>query len=128
MKRITTVLVCLLALASIALARVVPVPPSTALESSRVLLKNNGVVLGFQVNTTSVAVWVMLFDLSSVPADGAVTPLKWYQVPANQTLGVSWTLDSMGVNNGAVLVCSSTGPFTKTASATCTFSGEVQGQ
>ena len=104
-----------------------PVGVSTSVGSSSVLKTGKTNVIGFQVNSGGAAVWVMLFDSATVPADGTVTPKKLYQLPANSTLTSSWSPGPfLALANGAVLVCSSTGPFTKTASATCAFSGEVQ--
>lgn len=99
--------------------------PSTAAEASRVLCATACLLSGFQVNSAGTAVYVMLFDATSAPDDGAVTPVKWYRLATESTGSAIWT-DPMRMNTGAVLVCSSTGPFTKTASATCTFSGEIR--
>ena len=100
--------------------------PSTALESSRILGTGSRQLIGFQVNMTA-AGWVMLFDSATVPADGPVTPVKWWQVAANSTLAVSWGADApLLLLNGCTLVFSTTGPFTKTTSASATFSGEVR--
>ena len=103
------------------------VSSSTSVEVSHVLKASAGTFLGAQANnTSSTAVWVMLFDLASAPANGAVTPVAWWQVPPNSTQSIS---ESPGIAtaNGIVLACSSTGPFTLTLVASCTF-GSMQVQ
>lgn len=103
--------------------------PSTALESSHIFKTAQGILVDFQVNIQTCAsspCWVLLIDASTVPADGTVTPAKWWQVSANTTLGVSFALNPLLLTSGIILVCSTTGPFTKTATAQCLFSGETQ--
>lgn len=99
--------------------------PSAAAESSRVLCATSCVLTGFQVNTGASAVWVMLFNATAVPSNGAVTPVKWYQVAANSTAAVAWP-SPISLTVGATVACSTTGPFTQTLTATCTISGEVR--
>lgn len=116
-----------------------PQASASALESSHVL-KSSGpaTVVRFQVNnTTASAMWVMVFDASTAPSAGAVTGCatygssrpcvaEWYQVPANSTLNASFSSGPFPqLQTGLVLACSSTGPFTLTYSANCTFSGEA---
>lgn len=96
---------------------------SAALEVGHILNAAACSLFGFQVNTTTVSGWVMLFDAATVPADGTVAPKKWWQLGPNQTLGVEF-LPALAMTTGAVVAFSTTGPFTKTGSATATFSGE----
>jgi hypothetical protein len=116
-----------------------PIATASAVESSRTLKASNGTLTGFQANNTNAASrWILLFDAASVPSDGTVTGcntvaatrpcvMKWYQIGANSTIGVSWAPGPFPIfQSGMILVCSSTGPFTKTATADCTFSGEAQ--
>lgn len=101
------------------------VAPSTAAESSRVICNAACVSYGFNLNTGASAVWVLVFDATAAPADGAgQTPVKFYQVAANSTIGVNY--EGLRFNTGMTLVCSTTGPFTKTATSTCTFSGDIR--
>ena len=104
------------------------VSPSTALESSHVMCNAACNAYGFQVNTTSAAEWVLAYNLTAAPADGAVTPARWWQVPANGTLVIDMTEGNIPIRytTGWTLVCSTTGPFTQTLSALCTFAGEKQ--
>jgi hypothetical protein len=77
----------------------------------------------------SAQVFLLGFDATSVPADGAVTP-KWIvQVPANQSAGIAFSgLPPAAFSNGCCFCVSTTGPFTKTTpgSGTYFFSGRVQ--
>jgi hypothetical protein len=111
------------------------------LESSRALKVGPTTLVEFQINNTSGSiVWAMVIDAASAPtgAGAAIAGCtsgatarpcvaKWYQVPANSTLGVSWSPGPfLALQAGALLACSSSGPFTLTYTAICTFSGEVQ--
>lgn len=114
---------------------------STAVESGHVFLSQSGGnannFYGGQVNTHASSVWVFLIDGTSIPANGTLggcgdsvhasgCVAKWWQVAANSTISIDAAFGPIGLQNGAVLVCSSTGDFTLTLSATCLFSGDVQ--
>ncbi len=120
---------------------------ATAVESSHVFCATPCEIYGGSVNNTNAAFrWLMLFDAIVAPTGGgaAVTGcltasatrpcvLKWYQVGANSTVGVSDFLmyqaaSRIPVATGFVAACSSTGPFTLTYAADCTFSFEVLGR
>lgn len=116
---------------------------TSAVESSHVFCTVPCQVYGGQVNNTNASArWVMMFDATTAPSNGAVTGcttavttrpciIKWYQIAANSTLGI-WDpfafqgASRLPVSSGLVLMCSSTGPFTLTATADCTFSFETQ--
>lgn len=107
-------------------------PSSTAaLAGSQILKASAGTLFSFEVNadaTLSGAAWfVMIFNSSTVPADGAVTPIKCYGQPSGQAQ-MGGTLASNGVafSNGIVIVTSTTGCFTKTISAHAFISGDFQ--
>ena len=105
---------------------VTPVTASSALESNHVLKNAAGAFFGVQVNTTSAAEYVMLFNATSLPSNGAVTPEAVWQVPANSTLSISEN-PGLSFATGIVVGCSTTGPLTLTASALCMFgAGAVQ--
>lgn len=75
--------------------------------------------------TSTVSGWLMLFDATAAPADGAVTP-KWvYPLAANGALNMAWP-NPLAFATGIIAVFSTTGPFTKTASATAFISGQAQ--
>ena len=104
---------------------------TTALASSLILKPaGNGRLYSFEVQFGACAsppCFVMVFDSATVPADGAVTPAKVFTIAAaNSTLVQSWVPDPIIFLNGIVIVCSTTGPFTKTATAVCFISGESQ--
>lgn len=89
----------------------------------------------FQVNnwSTTQSVTVLVLDSVTVPNSGAtVSPVKWYGIPAAPSaatpagVGASWIPDALFFNNGITILCSTTGPTTYTAAATCTFSGGAQ--
>lgn len=118
-----------------------PQVTASAVESSHVF-KSTGPsnAIDFQVNnTSSSSVWVMMFDAPSAPAGGGAAIVgctnqisarpcvaKWYQLAANSTIGVTWSPGPFtNLLTGQTVVCSSTGPFTLTYSANCTFSGEA---
>lgn len=101
-----------------------PVTASSALASSQVLKGSAGAFYGAQVNSTSAAEWVMLFNATVLPSNGAVTPVAWWQVAANSTLSISEGI-GLSLSTGIVLGCSTSGPFTLTASTLCTFGSGV---
>lgn len=105
---------------------------SSVAESSHVIKTARGALAGFHVDTAGAAVWVMLVDGTVAPGDGALTGcvdatttrpciVSRWQVPATLSAGILLPYPAP-FQTGGVLVCSSTGPFTKTATATCTFS------
>lgn len=67
--------------------------------------------------------YVMLFD-GAVPADGAVTPLMCWKTDASGTFSKSFPTP-IRCNTQISVVSSTTGPFTKTASATAFIGGLV---
>lgn len=136
-------LICLLAIVGGASAQTQST--QSAVESSHIFCTSSCQIYGGSINNTNAASrWVFLFDSATVPPAGgaAVTGcltaaanlrpcwLKAYQIGANSTLGISDFLmfqsnSRIPFSQGFVAVCSSTGPFTNTAAADCTFSFEV---
>lgn len=97
---------------------------STALEASRLIKSSNGNLYWLTVSVGAASGWLMLFDATSVPADGAVTPIWFAPVKSDGTNGLqSIEMQSIPMHfaNGILAVFSTTGPFTKTASATAAF-------
>jgi hypothetical protein len=88
----------------------------TAAASLIVKTGPGGFFTGYAISGT--AGYLMAFDATAVPADGAVSPIA----VCAQAVGVGCFIDlepqGIPFTNGLVLVYSSTGPFTKTASAT----------
>lgn len=104
--------------------------PTTALAANQVLKASAGNLYGFQVTPDSTlsaaAFWVMVYDATSAPADGAVTPKKCYGFPAGTTTAAfSWPTP-ISFSSGIVVGVSTTGCFTKTASTHAFFSGDVK--
>ena len=100
---------------------------TTAAASSLTLINGNrGNLYGCQVTSGASAGYVMVFTDTSEPADGAVTPLKCYKIAANSTLVVDFRAGPpVQMIPGATIVFSTTGCFTKTASATAFISGDA---
>jgi hypothetical protein len=99
---------------------------SSATEGSRVLKASAGLLNGFSATNGAAAGYVLIIDSATVPSDGAVTPKFCYYMAANQTVAASWNNYPVNFNNGIVIVYSTTGCFTKTASATAFFAAQVQ--
>ena len=96
-----------------------PIQPvrSTALEANHVLKNTAGSLSLLHVEVSDTG-YVMIFDASADPVDGAVTPI-WCQSVAGAT-----TLEfrpALKCANGIVVAYSTTGPFTKTESAVAAF-------
>lgn len=96
-----------------------PIAPvsSPALSGSLVIAATATVLMSVDCVTTNAAGWLLLFNATTVPADGAVAPVKAYQIPANTTFRARYDPGGLAFNTGCVAVFSTTGPFTKTANA-----------
>lgn len=100
-------------------------PTSGAAVASSLVLKNSGGnFYGCNATTGAVAGYVMLFNATSAPGDGAVTPVKVWPLAALAALTVEYQVP-LRLGTGITLVFSSTGPYTKTASATAFLSGDA---
>ena len=100
--------------------------PSTSAENNHVWKASAGNLCSGDVLVGSTAGSLMLFDATSAPADGAVTPKKcWGPIPANQPFSFSFPTP-LAFATGITAVFSSTGPFTKTAVNAAFLSGDVQ--
>lgn len=99
---------------------------ATTVAASNLIFKAApGSLLSLNAVVGATAGYIMLFNATTAPADGTVTPAWCYPVPANGALNMAW-LNALLFSVGIVAVFSSTGPFTKTASATAFLSGQVQ--
>lgn len=92
-----------------------------ALCSNLVAKASAGKIKGFEVSadsTLSAAIWyVIVFDATSLPANGAITPAKCYQQPAGQTqMGGTFGPGGTTMGTGITIGVSTTGCFTQTAS------------
>jgi hypothetical protein len=114
-----------------AVSAILPALPvmSSATESSHVMKSIPGALIAITVTIGAVSGWALVFDAIAAPSDGTVTPIWWLPVDSNGTNGYltfSWADCPLKFVNGCIAVFSTTGPFTKTASATAAFSGQVQ--
>lgn len=78
------------------------------------------------ITTGATAGYMMIFNATTVPADGAVTPVVCRAVPINSTYSASWAEMPARFSTGISVAFSSTGCFTKTVSNTAFW--EVQAQ
>jgi hypothetical protein len=94
---------------------------SSALAANLVVKATAGTLYSFEVNADSTlsgaAWWVMIYDATSAPGDGAVTPAKCYGIPSGTTqMGATFASSGVNFTSGMVIGVSTTGCFTKTAS------------
>jgi hypothetical protein len=73
-----------------------------------------GNLYGLELSQTAAANFIMVFDATAVPADGAVSPKKCFALPATATnFAIQWPTP-VRFTTGIVMVLSSTGCATKT--------------
>lgn len=107
-------------------AGITPVVSAT-LESNHVLDASPGNLYWLNVTSGATAGYLMTFNATSAPGDGAVTPIDCVQVPINSTVSLATAgAPPETFATGITAVFSSTGCFTKTASATAFFNGGVK--
>jgi hypothetical protein len=93
-------------------------PFSTSAVASSLVVKTGTVSFThIDVVSGASAGFVMVFNATSAPADGAVTPTLCYSLAANSTFSQSYT-GFEKFTTGLTIVFSTTGCFSKTASAT----------
>ena len=117
--------------AAITSSSLVPPSPvfaqSAALASNLVLKAAAGSLYACYVTTGPTAGFLMLFDATSMPANGTVAPKNCIYCPANATTEIELPfLTVEPFSNGITAAFSSTGPFTLTASSTVFIKGIVQ--
>lgn len=99
---------------------------SGSAEGSHVIKASAGALYGFSVTTGASAGVVQILNATSAPVDGAITPIKCYDVAANSTVSASWEPIPLWFSTGITIVFSTgTACFTKAASATAFISGDV---
>lgn len=107
-----------------------PVSPITtaALAANLVISNAASTLHSFDVSADSTlsgaAWWVMVYNLTAAPADGAVTPTKCYALPSGATNISGAFVAPITFTTGIVIGVSTTGCFTKTASTHAFISGE----
>lgn len=70
--------------------------------------------------------YFMVFNRTTIPADGVVTPVFCRAVAANSSISMVFPNNPARFGTGLTLVFSTTGCFTKTASATAYFEYSVK--
>lgn len=109
-----------------AAAGITPVVSASA-EGSHVLKGSAGNLYSVYATSGATAGYLMVFNATSAPADGAVTPVQCMVVQANSTRGLTFNSGPPeSYATGITVVFSSTGCFTKTVSATVFFHGSVK--
>ena len=103
---------------------------TAALASSQIVKASAGNLYSFEVSADSTLSgapwWVMIFNATTLPADGAVTPAKCYAMSSGQvSASYAWNVP-VQFSTGIVIGVSTTGCFTKTASAHAFISGDAQ--
>lgn len=104
---------------------------SSALVANLVIKGSAGNFYGFEVSADSTLSaapwWILVFDATTAPVDGAVTPKKCYAMPSStNSAAYSWGTIPIVFTTGIVVSVSTTGCFTKTASTHAFISGEAQ--
>lgn len=95
---------------------------SAAVASANTLKGSAGNLYRLNVVAGASAGYIMVFDATAAPADGAVTP-KWVMpIAANAGINQGFS-PPMRMAVGCTVVFSTTGPFTKTASTTAFIGG-----
>lgn len=110
-------------------AGVAPVS-SSALAANTVIKASAGNLYSFEVSADSTlsgaAWWIMIYNATSAPGDGAVTPLKCYAMASGTTAFTAAFPTPVAFSNGIVIGVSISGCFTKTASTHAFISGDAQ--
>jgi hypothetical protein len=99
---------------------------SSAAESNHVFCSAACNLWGMYITTGATAGFVLTFDATTAPIDGAVTPKHCVQVPANASVSLDYgSGPASRYSTGLTAVYSTTGCFNKTASATAYFHGRI---
>lgn len=100
---------------------------STATASGSLIAKASaGSLIDWQGTAGASAGYFLLFNSTTVPADGTVAPVQCVAVAANSTVGSSTHYTPERFTTGITVVFSTTGCFTKTISATAFIRARVQ--
>lgn len=104
---------------------------TTALAANKIIKAGAGNLYSFNVGADSTlsaaAWWIMIYDLTAAPTDGAVTPAKCYPMPSGTTgFSAAFTSAPLALTTGITIGVSTTGCFTKTASTHAFISGDAK--
>lgn len=103
---------------------------TSALAANSVIKASAGNLYSFEVaadSTLSAAAWwIMIYNATSAPGDGAVTPLKCYAMPSGTTSFAAAFPTPVAFSTGITIGVSTNGCFTKAASTHAFISGDAQ--
>ncbi len=99
---------------------------SSAAESCHVLKGSAGNLYSVS-GYVGAAAWLMVFNATAAPSNGAVTPVAWAYASAAGSWSINYGAIPLSLSTGITVCASSTGPLTLTLYSTNTvFSGRVQ--
>lgn len=98
---------------------------TSAVATGLVVKASAGNLYDFEVTSGATAGEVLIHNTTTVPAAGAVTPVKCYILPANSTIGGSWTPPISFGTGISVSFSSASTCFTQTNSATAFISADA---
>ncbi len=114
---------------SVAISGAAAVVASSSLGSSLIIRASPGSLVSVSVAIGAISGWLLIYDATTAPADGATTPKYAIPIDSNGVNGFAMVnfdaLCPLALSTGGVAVFSTTGPFVKTASATAYFSAQV---
>lgn len=91
----------------------------TAVAASSIIGKASpGNLYGVNVTSGASAGYVLIYNRTTAPADGVVTPARCIPLAANTGIELSWRPVPLYFSTGIVVAFSTTGCFTQTLSAT----------
>ena len=112
---------------SLAVTGVAPVSTANSSQTSLILKNSAGNLYDLNVTTGSTAGYVEVFNSSTVPSTGTVSPALCFSLAANSTLILAWHSSPLYFSNGIVVVFSSASTCaTYTASSTAFIAGAVK--
>lgn len=120
---------------------VVPAPSSEALAglstvacsalcANQIIKGSAGNIYSFNVSAdatlSGAAWWIMIYNATTAPGDGTVTPAKCYAMPSGTTSYSAAFPVPVALGTGITIGVSTTGCFTKTASTYAFISGDYK--
>lgn len=103
---------------------------SSALAANQIIKASPGNLYSFEVSADSTlsaaAWWVMIYDATAAPADGAITPKKCYAMALGVTSYAAAFPMPIIFATGITIGVSTTGCYSKTASTHAFISGDAQ--
>lgn len=101
-------------------------PIVTAVQASSLVIKASpGILRRINALSQATAGWVMLFNATSLPSNGTVTPVWVRKLSTDDALSEAFD-NPLYFSTGIVVGFSSTGPFSLTASVTAFFAAQYE--